>query len=186
MAALRSPGVNALNFRYGALHVSPRTLSPASPAISVGRLVDSGDIEASKYDQSSPKSGATYFHREDRIAMGGNSDPSMVIHEAVHALQDLRRFPTDRKDAEATAFLAQIVYQYWSEKQTSPAAFVASKRGIDKAAATVAKRLGMLTRPGVPTIVTTGDIAPIRGAVANHSLYKNSSKSIDWNGIRRR
>jgi hypothetical protein len=81
--------------RCGAISVLPLTASAAHPA--------AGEGQAS-YQTSTKLSLPSGF------GAAGIGDTALVLHECVHALQDLKRAALTLLEAEFTAYVAQLVY----------------------------------------------------------------------------
>lgn len=175
--SLGHPAVAYVDFAFGCLRVHGWNMR------AIANLVGSGSIGAT-YDQAGTTlrqgTGAQYNPRTDTITLG-SFDRSHVIHEAIHALQDTVRYPTRVTEAEATAYLGQVVYQIAREALstgtpmgTVAARYEASSSAIRAAAARVARRLGMLNRCHV--VVSHADLAEIEQAIAAHPIYRDHAQ----------
>lgn len=97
-----------IRFRIGSIQVAPERL------VDVGSAISRGDINV-VLGQTSSGSNAQYDPRANllRLTNPDVSDPrarGLIVHEGVHAANDILARATNRLDDEVAAFLAQAVY----------------------------------------------------------------------------
>jgi hypothetical protein len=103
LGILREPVVGQLSYRLGSFVMVATDYERVAKAIDRGRIsvVDNPDF----------KGNAVYDAGPNRMTISASSaSPSLVIHEATHAVQDARRMNLTHAEAEMLAYVAQFLY----------------------------------------------------------------------------
>jgi hypothetical protein len=105
LATLRDPAVARMSFKVGWILILPSDYERVAKAIESGAITVQVDPKVSShmalYDYDSNS-----FH----IPPGGSS-PELLIHEATHAIFDLRSLSTSTGEAEGMAYIAQALFR---------------------------------------------------------------------------
>lgn len=107
LAVLRDPVAANLHFKIGSMEVKPGDMALVADAIERGRIriihrPSMGHMAA--YDSSRNRM-AIPFARQPNVG-----DRSLIVHECVHAVMDIRRVAQTMQQAEGMAYVAQALY----------------------------------------------------------------------------
>jgi hypothetical protein len=181
---LSDPAMLFVDFSFGRLIVNRSAFAQVAEALAAGRVganVGPGRIRSGS---------AAHYSVADNEMVFGTDMPSrpIVIHEAIHLLQDMVQAPPTVKSAEATAYLGEVVFRIAQANlagQPMEATYerIVAMGGMRGAAAEVAWTKGMgLTTHHV--VVTQEDVLAIEQEVVNHPLYsKGAEGTYRWDGV---
>lgn len=183
LEVLRHPAGRSMSFLYGRLEVDGPALERIASGVASGRIGARhapGDLNKGAGAKWSIQNDELVFRQQ--MPGGG-----VVIHEAVHGLQDEIRYPQSVTEAEAIANVAEAYYRLLRAKidfgsYARELAAIRAGSAIDSAAADVVIRMSMVTR--TYTNLVPADIRAVQEAIANHDLYKNKGDAYQFNGIR--
>lgn len=173
LEAMHHHALRMVNFRYGPWMVCWATLSARGYDRSVGRMV--GRNQISTGSDASKGSRGTYRIGDNHIALGVDS-LSTAVHEAIHALQDIRAIHHVAAEAEAVATLGQVVFAHFA-KESVP------QSGRYAVAKQVAERLGMFRYPGRLVLVREQDLEPLVQAVVSGGYPGSDQRDYGFDGV---
>lgn len=177
---LNEDTVGKINFRFGGLRISGDDLRR------VGRAIDTGAIGVVHYP--SLESHAAYYPGKNTFvlkseAMGDRyerthrsmAERSFVVHEATHAVVDMKRATGTRVLAnEAAAYLAQALYLYQEMGEISYAHYIdrgAFNQDIHRACLSVIKKHNLANREKQ---LSDSDYKPIMQAIKKNPQYADT------------
>ncbi len=188
--ALEHESIHYVDFVFGPLFVNARTLR--SIANDLRRGIIGAEADRGR-KQLQAGAAAHWDQNQDKFVFGSDHpNRALVVHEAIHALQDRVRFPTVVTQAEATANLGEAILRVAAAavlRSISPEQAVKDvlpRLGpIDAAATRVAMRKGMVRRSRSP--VFPGDLVEIENEIRKNPLYAGiADDNYGFNGIPRR
>jgi hypothetical protein len=183
--ALSDPSVYYVNFVYGPLDVNPTTLRSV-----IERLGKPDGLEAAIDVARLPQdAGAMYDQFCNAFVLRPTNDKSVIIHEAIHALQDGIRFPSLVTQAEATAYLGDAAFRLAHLARTQGASIRSVEAGLRSvqgpifaAATKVAVSLGMPSQRRI--VVTPTSLVEIENEIRKSPLYaRHAGGSYNFNGV---
>jgi hypothetical protein len=181
MGILKDEHCRSMDFFIAGLHVDGTGLGDVAKQISDGGIAVCG-----KDNMSTPgryRAGRDELHVQNDLAgaLTDETKRALLVHEAVHALSDMRSTKMNDLEAESAAFIAQALYQLKYRKgktwKSKVAIFVAALDVV------VAKKLN--EKGGVT--VAWDDYAELRKAIQADSNYgkKDLTASAGYNGIKK-
>jgi len=185
---LESPEVRRINFQCGPVRIYGQGYRRVADAIRSRRLVCVHNTLAQQAGV------ALYQHavgpnRVNRLQIPDPAFPNihhkaMLVHEATHAIEDYHRRALNELDAEAAAYLAQMMY-YRVQDQLPPFSGGATWMDLAGIAYNIANRL--VSTPAYE--VSPQEHTQLRGAihrlvVHRHRLYRHADQNtIDYDGL---
>ena len=177
---LRDPALDAIDFCIG---LTNRLQVDGAGLRIVAGHIERGDIRVVP-DNNDDIHGGRYFSRENRMHLRTAIDDigpilldGLIVHEAVHALMDVRAKRVLSLRNEAAAYTAQAIFL--AKNTYLDGAIKREKtektRAIMRAAQAVVERHKLLTRKGVRLSRT--DVLPLIEAIEVHPAYDDHKRS---------
>jgi hypothetical protein len=112
LAALRDPAVGRMNFGVGRVFIIAHDYERVAKAIESGAITVHVDSRlAAHMAEYWSGAGPTALDKANSFAVPpGGSDPSLLIHEATHAIFDIQNRPSYTNESEALAYVAQALF----------------------------------------------------------------------------
>lgn len=118
-AVLRDQHAGKVAFWFNGFHVSGGGLREVADLLDCGKITclyatDMGNGVRGAYQSDNQGNNATKQGRNrfvmPKLAATGWKDRSYIVHEGIHALQDLRKLPGTTRVSEAAAYIGQAMY----------------------------------------------------------------------------
>jgi len=105
LATLRDPAIKRMGFGVGSVLIFPFDYERVAKAIEGNKISVRVDPKGSAHM-------ALYDYASDRFKIPpGGSNPDLLVHEATHAIFDIRKIATGTGVSEGMAYIAQALFQ---------------------------------------------------------------------------
>jgi hypothetical protein len=177
LSTLRGPFIGRMTFAVGRIHIYPRDYEKVAAAIEAGSITVKADPTVGHIAYYNPATNRITLSPELR-------DRGLIVHEATHAIFDIRALFTRVEESEGVAYVAQMLYGRFanpgapryivSADPGHPMSWAAWQEIFDQSS----RLAQQLTKN--PT-ATDDDAADLYRAIRNANLYQGRLRNLEVN-----